>query len=73
MLFVPASFFLKYCEIMYCLCAICLFSWTILALVKLLKVLELQRKTAKLIGWLGMITAGRSLVWFTIIDFFKST
>lgn len=71
MLFVPANFSLKHCEIMYCLCAICLFSWAILALVKLLKVLELQRKIARLVGWLGLITAGRS-VWFTIIDF-KST
>lgn len=73
MVFVPANFSLKYCEIMYCLCAICLFSWTILALVKLLKVLELQRQIARLVGWLGLITAGRSLVWFTIINFFKST
>lgn len=34
------DFSLKYCEIVYCLCAICLFSQTALALVKLLKCLQ---------------------------------
>lgn len=58
--FFPASFSLTYREIMYCLCAIYLCSWTILALVKLLKMLELQRKIARLVGWLLVITAGRS-------------
>lgn len=40
--FIPATSSLKYCEITYCFCTVCLFSWTALDLVKLLKVPELQ-------------------------------
>lgn len=48
--FILATFSLKYCEITYCLCAECLFSWTALALVKLLKVPELRHSWQ---GWLA--------------------
>lgn len=70
--FIPATFSLKYCEITYYLCTVCLFPWTALALVKLLKVPELQHSCQ---GWLA------DMGWWLLVhhypcltrrEFFKS-